>query len=276
MYQIAGAFCPKLFLCTEAPQHAAAFHMSVLRCLNIHIAVAHIQHLPGLHAELSHQAVQQCRVRLCGGAQHMAGHCVEQAGKIVGRHLLRKRVFLIGHHTKPQPGALQRLQHGQNAGVGGGGVLFVGLIIAQKNRQRRLLRGGAAVLFRQHALNKFGNAVAHQIAVGVYRVRGKTQHFQRVVSGVRKVCQGVQQCAVQIEYHSGIHQRKLLFAQNYCGQPSASARALRTPRTRKVWCAGSRTNTLLRPALTENGFCRTAKLRSGVKMHTSYLVKKRV
>ena len=31
MYQIAGAFCPKLFLCTEAPQHAAAFHMSVLR-----------------------------------------------------------------------------------------------------------------------------------------------------------------------------------------------------------------------------------------------------
>ena len=165
--------------------------MGIVRRLDVHIAVACIQHLSCLYAELCNQAVHQRRVRLCRCAQHMAGHCIEYAGEVMGCYLLRECVLFVRYHAHPQPGGLQRMQHGQDAGVRGGGVLLVRFIIAKKNREGRLLCGGAAASLRQHALDKFWDAVSHHIAVGVHRVRGKAQHFQRVVSGVRKICQGV-------------------------------------------------------------------------------------
>ena len=112
----------------------------------------------------------------------------------------RRLVVLVGEDGELDAARAELIEHLERAGIRRGGVLLVLGVEGAEFAERLVEQGGIPGKFCGHeSLDEFEHAVSHFISVRVHRVRGPSVLDADVVARVRKVGQGIEDGAVEIE-----------------------------------------------------------------------------
>ena len=198
--------CSQFGYGSESPCDAYRFYPCVPGRLHIYSRIAYIKHIVGLSACLPGDEADDGWVWFQRESFALAKNNGEgDGGKEVFHQLFRGGLILVGCDGESYAAVMQFAEQGHDARVGAGGVGVVCIVI----RYEKVTHPGDILLalaaFGQGIAEEVEYASAYKLMVGIDGMGGKTKGGQSVISGSRKVGNGVEQCAIEVKYNEFLH-----------------------------------------------------------------------
>ena len=117
--------------------------------------------------------------------------------------MLHGRLIFVGSHGHGHAVVGEGAQKFRDSGIGAGIVGGMLVVVFAENREQTF--HGLGVGIGLGAFHEFAHAVAYHIIIGAECMFGIAELPERIVAGFAEIGDGIEQSAVEVEYHQFLH-----------------------------------------------------------------------